>query len=341
MTPHPSRVAAFAAALLASVVLFAQEAPKKIGIIGLDTSHVVAFTTVFNKGPKNAADAPKYAGFRVTHAYAQGSKDIPESTTRVPEYTEKLRGMGVEIVGSIERLCAEVDFVLLESNDGRVHFEQLLPVLKARKTVFIDKPIAGSLADVIRIQDAAKKAGVTYFCSSSLRFAAGTQAVARGSVGRVKTAHTTSPASLEPHHPDLYWYGVHGCESLYTVMGLGCVSVKRDKTPEGFIQVTGNWGEGRVGIYREADRKAKGGPYGGTAVGEKGEAPIGKFDGYEVLLEAVVGMFRTGKAPVSPEETLELYAFMEAADESKRQGGAEVKLADVLAKARAEVAAGK
>jgi predicted dehydrogenase len=321
--------------------LFAEEAPKKVGIIGLDTSHVVAFTTVFNKGPKVPADAAKYAGFRVTAAFAQGSKDIPESTTRVPEYTEKLKGMGVEIVDSIEKLCAQVDFVMLESNDGRVHLEQLLPVLKAGKTVFIDKPIAGSLADVIRIQEAAKKAGVVYFCSSSLRFAASTQAVAQGSIGKVKTAYTTSPASLEPHHPDLYWYGIHGCESLYAAMGTGCVSVKRDKSAAGMIQVTGNWGDGRVGIFREADRKAKGGPYGGKAVGDKGEADIGKFDGYEVLLQAVVKMFRTGQPQVSAEETLELYTFMEAADESKRQNGAEVKLADVLAKARAEVAKGR
>ena len=337
--PSLTRMVAVASIFVSS--LMAEEAPKKIGIIGLDTSHVVAFTTVFNKGPKNPADAAKFAGFRVTHAFAQGSKDIPESTTRVPEYTEKLKGMGVEIVDSIERLCAQVDFVLLESNDGRVHLEQVLPVLKAGKTVFIDKPIAGSLADVIRIQEAAKKAGVVYFCSSSLRFAASTQAVAQGSIGKVKTAYTTSPASLEPHHPDLYWYGVHGCESLYAVMGTGCVSVKRDKSAAGMIQVTGNWGDGRVGIYREADRKAKGGPYGGKAVGEKGEADVGKFDGYEVLLQAVVKMFRTGQPQVSAEETLELYVFMEAADESKRQGGTEVKLADVLAKARAEVAAGK
>jgi len=331
-------------AAVASVIvtsLFAEEAAKKVGIIGLDTSHVVAFTTVFNKGPKNPADAAKYAGFRVTHAFAQGSRDIEESTKRVPEYTEKLKGMGVEIVDSIEKLCAQVDFVMLESNDGRVHLEQVLPVLKAGKTVFIDKPIAGSLADVIRIQEAAKKAGVAYFCSSSLRFAASTQAVAQGSIGKVKTAYTTSPASLEPHHPDLYWYGIHGCESLYAAMGTGCISVKRDKSAAGMIQVTGNWGDGRVGIFREADRKAKGGPYAGKAVGEKGEADIGKFDGYEVLLQAVVKMFRTGQPQVSAEETLELYAFMEAADESKRQNGAEVKLADVLAKARAEVAAGK
>lgn len=337
--PSPTCVAALAAVLVSA--LSAQEAPRKIGIIGLDTSHVVAFTTVLNQGPRNPADVAKFAGFRVTHAFAQGSRDIPESTSRVPEYTGKLKAMGVEIVDSIERLCAQVDGVLLESNDGRVHLAQLLPVLKAGKPVFIDKPIAGSLADVLRIQDAARQAGAVYFCSSSLRFAAGTQAVAQGSIGRVRTATATSPASLERHHPDLYWYGVHGCESLYTVMGTGCVSVRRDLTPEGLIQVTGNWGDGRVGIFREADRKAKGGPYGGLAVGEKGEAAIGRFDGYEVLLAAIVRMFRTGQAPVSAEETLELYAFMEAADESKRRGGAEVRIADVIAKARAEVARGK
>lgn len=334
----PSSLFRASAALLLAVAAASAQEVRKIGIIGLDTSHVVAFTTAINKGPKNPADAPKFAGFRVTAAYAQGSKDIPESTVRVPEYSAKLQTMGVELVDSIEKLAAQVDCVMLESNDGRVHLEQVLPVLKVGKPVFIDKPIAGTLADVIRIQEAARKAGVMMFCSSSLRFAANTQAVRNGSVGKVRTALTTSPASLEPHHPDLYWYGVHGCESLYTVMGTGCLSVKRSKTPEGFIEVTGNWGDGRVGTFREADRKAKGGPYGGRVVGEKGEAAVGSFDGYEVLLVAVLESFRTGKPAVSAEETLELYAFMEAADESKRRGGAEVTLAEVLAKARAEVA---
>jgi hypothetical protein len=45
-------------------------------------------------------------------------------------------------------------------------------------------------------------------------------------------------------------------------------------------------------------------------------------------------MFRTGVVPVRAEETIELYAFMEAADESKRRDGAEVTLKEVLEKAR-------
>ncbi|MEY4485043.1 MAG: hypothetical protein RL693_2495, partial [Verrucomicrobiota bacterium] len=178
-----------------------------------------------------------------------------------------------------------------------------------------------------QILEEAKKAGVPVFCSSSLRFGKNTQAVHNGSIGKVKSAETTSPASLEPTHPDLYWYGVHGCESLYTVMGTGCKSVKRGTTADGKIEVTGTWEGGRTGIFRES----KG--YGGKAVGETGEAEIGSYDGYDVLLFEIIKMFRSGKPPVSAEETIELYAFMEAADESKRRGGAEVTLQEVLEKA--------
>jgi hypothetical protein len=316
----------------------AQEPPPlRAGIIGLDTSHVVAFSTTLNKGPKNPDDKPKVAGVTMVAAYPQGSKDIESSTKRVPEYTEKMKALGVEIVDSIDELLKRVDVVFLESNDGRVHWEQVQPVLKAGKPVFIDKPIAGSLADAIRILDAAKKANVPMFCSSSLRFGRDTQAVRKGAIGKVKSAETFSPMSIESTHPDLYWYGVHGCESLFTVMGTGCQSVKRGTATDGKVEVVGTWEGGRTGVYRQENGKDRKG-YGGKAIGEKGEAPIGSYDGYDVLLFEVVKMFRTGVAPVSAEEMLELYAFMEAADESKRRNGAEVTLKEVIEKARAEAA---
>ena len=326
-------------ALFAALAVHAQEPkPLRAGIIGLDTSHVLAFTQTLNKAPKNPADADKVAGVKVVAAYPQGSKDIQSSTSRVPEYTAKVKDLGVEIVDSVDDLVKKVDCVFLESNDGRVHLEQVLPVLAAHKPVFIDKPIAGSLADTIRILNAAKKAGVPMFCSSSLRFGKAVQEVHNGSIGKVKSAETFSPAHLEVTHPDLYWYGVHGCEALYTVMGTGCISVKRSTTDDGKIQVTGTWPDGRVGIFREENGKDRRG-YGGKAVGEKGEAAIGSYDGYDPLLFAILQMFRTGVPPVSADETLELYAFMEAADESKRRNGAEVTLKEVLDKAKAEVAA--
>ena len=313
----------FAALIL---TLPAQAQNIRAGIIGLDTSHVLAFTKTLNAQPQK----PEVMGVRLVAAYPQGSKDIESSTARVPEYTEKVKALGVEIVPSIDVLLDKVDVIFLETNDGRPHLEQLLPCLTANKPVFIDKPIAASLVDAIKIFDAAKKAGVPVFSSSSLRFGKNTQAVRGGSLGKVTQAETFSPASLEPHHPDLFWYGIHGVESLFTVMGKGCVSVKRGTSAEGTIQVTGTWDGGRTGIYTEK----KG--YGGKAKGEKGESDVGAYDGYDPLLYSAVHFFRTGVAPVTPEETLEIYAFMEAADESKRRNGAEVTLKEVMDKALAE-----
>lgn len=316
----------FILSLVLASVLPAAAQNIRAGIIGLDTSHVLAFTKTLNAEPQK----PEVMGVRMVAAYPQGSKDIEGSVKRVPEYTEKVKAMGVEIVPSIEALLERVDVVFLETNDGRPHLEQLLPCLEAGKPVFIDKPVAGSLADAVRIYDASKKTGVPVFSSSSLRFGKNSQAVRAGSLGKIQQAETFSPASLEPTHPDLFWYGIHGVESLFTVMGTGCVSVKRSTTEDGKIQVIGQWEGGRTGTYTEG----KG--YGGKAVGDKGEGEVGSYDGYDPLLYAIVHFFRTGVAPVTPEETLEIYAFMEAADESKRQGGAEVTLKSVMDKAAAE-----
>ena len=321
---------------LAMAALADEPKPLRAGIIGLDTSHVVAFTQSLNKGPKKPEDAEKLAGVKVVAAYPQGSKDIESSTKRVPEYTEKLKAMGVEMVDSIDELLKRVDVVFLESNDGRVHLEQIRPVLAAKKPVFIDKPIAADLADSIRILDLIKQSGVPAFCSSSLRFSKSTQEVRNGSVGKVKHAETISPAHREVTHSPLYWYAVHGCEALFTVMGTGCESVRSELVSDGKFLVTGKWSGGRSGVFTD-DQNGKG--YGGKAVGEKGEAPIGAYDSYDVLLAEIVKMFRTGKVPVSTDETLELYAFMEAAAQSAKMGGAEVTLKSVIEKARAEIAA--
>src|SRR5688572_2099108 len=126
--------------------------PIRVGVIGLDTSHGPAFVKDFNN-PNAAADL---AGFRVVAAYPKGSPDIESSVKRVPEYTAAIQKFGVEIVPSIEELLTRVDAVLLETNDGRPHAEQALPVLRAGKPLFIDKPIAGSLTDAVRIFDAAE-----------------------------------------------------------------------------------------------------------------------------------------------------------------------------------------
>lgn len=292
----------------------------KLGMIGLDTSHVVAFTKILND-PKAKGHVK---GAKVIAAFKGGSPDVKASYERVDRFTKTLvETYGVKLYPSIEQLCEQVDAVLLESVDGRPHLAQARPVILAGKPLFIDKPLAGSFEDAVEIYRLAAKHKVPVFSSSSLRWGRQSQAVRNGSIGKVTYCQTHSPCSIEPHHPDLYWYGIHGVESLFTVMGTGCQTVRRGKTADGLIEVTGTWEGGRTGVFREG----KG--YGGEAKGEKGTAPVGGYDGYAPMIADVVKFFQTGVPPVTARETLEIYAFMTAADESKRQGGKTVPLPEI------------
>jgi predicted dehydrogenase len=300
-------------------------AELRVGIIGCDTSHVPEFTELLNN-PDGKNHVP---GAKVVAAFKGGSKDIESSWSRVEGYTKTLKEKyNVRIYDTIEEMCKDVDAILLESVDGRPHLEQAKPVIKARKPMYIDKPMAGSLRDVLEIFRLANEARVPVFSSSSLRFGKSIQAAANGGYGKITYAETFGPCEKEAHHPDLFWYGVHGTEALFTVMGMGCESVQRGNTPEGRIEVVGVWKDGRKGIYREE----KG--FRGRVIGEKGEGTVGSFDGYRPLVEHIVRFFQTGVPPVTAEETIEIFAFMEAADESKRQGGVPVKLEEVLKKAQ-------
>lgn len=311
--------------MLDNMSVFATNADgKRVGIIGLDTSHSTAFAKALNAASPN----PVYDGYRVVAAYPQGSKDIESSTKRVPAYTEEVKKLGVEIVGSIKELLTKVDVVLLETNDGRLHLEQALEVLKAGKRVFIDKPVAASLADTLAIYEASKKYKIPVFSASSLRYIKGIESIDKK---KVLGADTYSPAVLEKTHPDFFWYGIHGVETLYTVMGTGCKSVTRVSTPDTDI-VVGIWADGRTGTFR-GTRTGKH-DYGGTVFTQDGNKILGPYAGYEPLLVDIIRYFKTGEVPVTPEETIEIFAFMEAADESKRQGGKNVTLESVLAKVK-------
>jgi predicted dehydrogenase len=299
----------------------------RIGIIGLDTSHSPAFTELFN----TENPGPRLSGFRVVAAFPRGSADIKSSVDTIPEYTQKMQQMGVEIVDSIKKLLHKVDVVLLETNDGRPHLEQAREVFSAGKTVFIDKPIAGSLSDAVTIFREAGEKNIPVFSASALRYLVNVQAVRNeNKIGPVLGADAYSPASLEPHHPDLFWYGIHGVEILYTLMGTGCDTVSRFQTEDTDV-VVGKWKDGRLGTFRGTRKGAH--DYGGIAFGTDGNLTMGTFEGYQALLVKIGEFFRTKIPPVDARETLEIYAFMEAADESKRRGGEAVSVEEVLKKA--------
>jgi len=300
-------------------------------MIGLDTSHVPAFAKLFND-PKATS---QLAGIRVVAGYPGGT-DMPASRERVGKFTEQLRGMGVEIVPTIPALLGKVDVVLLESVDGRIHLQEAIPVIKAGKPLFIDKPAAGSLADAIAIFDLAQKHNVPCFSSSSLRFGGGVQELRTNTaLGEIVGAITWGPCSYQEGTPDMFFYGIHGIEALFTLMGTGCHTVSRVQADDADV-LTGVWQGGRVGTYHGIRRHKE--EFGAVAFGTKGIVPATKSDRYEELCQEIVRFFKTRQPPVTAEETIEIFAFMEAADESNRQGGKPVSLKEVLTKAHAQAA---
>ena len=321
------KVVALISAFAAATMSFAE---TRVGIIGLDTSHAIAFTKIMN-----VDKAPGVAGFRMVAAYQWGSRDIVSSTNRYPKYIPQMKEMGVEIVPTIDDLLAKVDCVCLETNDGREHFWQAEKVFRAGKPVFIDKPLAHNLRDAIKIHEAGRRYGAKYFSASSLRFSKVAKAARAGEYGRILGAALTSPSPLEEQgtHNFYSWYGIHGFEPLVAVMGTGVERVSCFRNDDGDV-INAVWSDGRMGQLRLMRGNWS---YTGYILPEKKPEgwtdPAVLFDGYpgyEVLLEQVVRFFKTSVPPITPDECLEVMAFMEAAEMSAKRGGEPVTVAEAI-----------
>ena len=299
----------------------------KIGIIGLDTSHSPAFAKTINDPARESMK-----GFKVVSAYKHGSSTIKSSYERIPRYTKDFEDMGITIEKSIKALLRKVDVVMLETNDGTLHLEQAMEVFEAKKPVFIDKPVAATLRDTIKIYDLAEKNNIPLFSSSSLRYFENSEKIRkREGVGDVLGADTFGPMKLEPSHSDLYWYGIHGSEMLFTILGTGCQSVRRISMGESEL-VVGEWESGVMGNFRGHLSGSSG--YGGILYGASGTMQTGKYGGYVPLVEEIIKFFKTGKSPVPASETLEIYAFMDAAMMSRKRNGAVVTIKEAMEEAR-------
>lgn len=303
----------------------------RLGIIGLDTSHSIAFTKVIND--KESED-PQVRKFEVVAAYPYGTSVIESAAKRIPQYTKEIQDLGVIITSSIEELLGMVDCVFVETNDGHMHLDQALKVFKAGKGCYIDKPLGATLGEAIAIYEMADKYGIPIFSSSALRFASENVKIRAGKYGSVKGADCYSPHHPEKTHPDFGYYGIHGVESLYTVMGEGCEYVSRIHSDEGDI-VCGRWKDGRLGSFRAIAT----GPnvYGGTVITQKKkDIPAGVYEGYKPLLKEIMTFFETGIPPVSKEETLEIFAFMEASNLSLERDGKYVRIEEAMKRGQKE-----
>jgi predicted dehydrogenase len=292
----------------------------KIGMIGLDTSHVSAFAKLLGD-PAHEYHVP---GGELVAAFPGGSADFPLSANRVDGYTQELRQQyGVDIVGSPEEVAERCDALLLESVDGRVHLEQFRRIAPYGKPVFVDKPFAVSCADARAMVELAAKHGVAMMSCSALRYAEGlTLALVNEEKGAVIGADAFGPMELQPTQPGLFWYGIHTSDMLYRALGRGCKRVQAVRGGEDHDVVVGEWSDGRLGALRGNRQGNK--KFGGAIHRVEGTDYVDIYASpkpyYASLLERVMAMFATGVPGIEPEETLEVVRFIEAANESRMTG---------------------
>jgi len=300
-----------AVALLALAPLSAQD--LRLGIVGTDTSHAIAFTKALN----DPANPDRVPGARIVAAFKGGSGDIEESASRVNKYAAELQdNWNIKFVDTITALCPLVDGLLLESVDGRPHLPQFRQAAQCGKPVFIDKPLAATLEDARAIAALATEAHVPWFSSSSLRYSAIENMKSPDAIGAI----VWGPGPLEPHHKlDMTWYGIHAVEMLYTLFGPGCVEVSRMNSADEDV-ITARWNDGKLGTIHLQR------PYGkfGAVVFLKAEKlnalPEIQFS-YVPLVRAIVAFMQTKQPPVPNQVTLEMFAFMDAAQRSQAADG--------------------
>ena len=296
----------------------------RVGIVDCDTSHVVQFPMRLNH---IEIDEEQWVdGAQVVCAFRGTSNVTPDET--IDNYVGKLKEFGVEMVDSLEAMLGKVDAVCIESQEGSVHFDRAKPFIEAGLPVYIDKPFASSSADARRIGALAAEHNVPLFSTSSLRYGLEVVDLVENEeqYGQVIGASAWSPSALHDRNPGLYHYGIHGVETLYALMGPGCMEVSCTFEDGAEVSV-GRWADGRIGEMRGTRAGAH--SYGFTAWCEKQVITTSINAGYvyRELLKRMVAMFTTRQAPLDINVTIELVAFIEAAMLSAQQGGGAVKLA--------------
>ena len=288
----------------------------KIGLVGLDTSHCLAFTRIL----QDSNYEYYLGGGSVTGVFSGGSLLFSLSRDRVQGFTEQLHGQyGIPMYDHIPDLVKDVDALMLLSADGRQHLEQF-EQMAVGKPVFIDKPLATSTEDASQMIHLAEQTGTPILSCSSLRFAAGmTELLAPGE--ELVCCESFGPATVYPDYPGLFWYGVHAVDVLFSKLGPACQRVQAISHPT-MDAVMGEWQAGQMGIFRGT--RFLNNPFGFLMHTNQGATSCIAKDTppfYFSLIQKVLEFFNTRQSPVSPAEMFAVIAFIEAAHQSFQKQG--------------------
>lgn len=296
------------------------QAMIRIGLVGLDTSHSVAFTKCLNK----PGDPEHVAGGKVIAAFPGGSPDFELSISRVSGFTRTLtEEYGVQLKDSPAAVAEAVDLLVLGSCDGRVHRRQFEETVGYHRPTFIDKPLATTSADAKAIFDLAARENVPVMSCSALRYAENLVEALDNpdDLGAIVGVDVYGPMAEQPTQPGLFWYGIHHTEVLQRVMGNGCKQAHAVRNADHDV-ITFTYADGRMASVRGM-RKGHS-RFGAVIHREKGPQFVdvsgGKRSYYAGMLDAIMRSLPIRKSDIRPEETLEVIRIIEAANESRNTG---------------------
>jgi predicted dehydrogenase len=274
---------------------------RRVGLVGIENSHAEDIVRYLNAQPHELSAA------RVS-AIVAGE----------PDRTAKLTQLGAieTVVQKSQDLLSSVDALIVTSRDGAEHAAQALPFLEAGIPVWVDKPLAASLADAESIVAAAEQSGAALTSSSALRWVPDTTAIvaAMAAIGPLQEIVVSGPADPNSEYGGIFFYGIHAADIAQRLLPGRPDDIEVTALPAG-ISVRYSLGTVRVTLELLGPDSERRIPFWASASGQQGavEREILLPDNYvQPGVNAFVGMLRSGIAPIPYRELVAPIAILES-----------------------------
>ncbi|MGQ9454472.1 MAG: Gfo/Idh/MocA family protein [Armatimonadota bacterium] len=286
-----------------------------VNILGLDSSHTIEFARRLV-----ATDCPQDQHVEGATVRKVMRFETPfQDATGLDMRQKQLEAWGIKVTTDLADAIDDCDAIILCINDPSLHLEYFCRIANLGKPIFVDKPLADSVANAKQILETATKNNTAFFSCSSLRFVPQLiQACAK--VASPSRVSTFGPLGQAPAGSSIIWYGVHSVEMMQCALGRGAATVRAVADDMGVILMV-DYNDSRKGLVELCHNSSH---YGGSLRGREAAAFIADTSRlYSDLLRVIIKFFESLEAPVHPLDALEITAILEAADKSVKSGNVE------------------
>ncbi len=286
----------------------------RVGILGSDSSHALAFSKLCNIADE-ATGAYAFPDIRVTTIYG-----LDETQTKNVAYEGQIKS----IAATPEELLKDVDAAMILFRDGNLHASYALPFIKANIPVWIDKPFTVNIQDANMLLEEADKhnslvtgGSTCKYCHDIVKLA---EVIDNGALGNIISGYMNFPGDINSPYNGLHFYGPHMAEMIFTIFGYDIKSITTTVHNSDIICVA-NYEKMSVVLNFTTNIADSLCIIHGDKNSHVGNIHINETT-YKLGFEKFVEMLRTGKRPISLDKlvapTILLNAIMESLDTSTK-----------------------